>query len=80
MKIYNDTPLANGNAITVITFFKPTYSIITGTKLQNVEVSSIANIDSGTVTARIGSNDSFAELDKIELVAYINWGGYSLTE
>ncbi len=78
MKIYNATPLANGDAITAITFFKPTYPIGSGTKLQNVEVSSIANIGSGTVTARIGSNDSFAELDKTGLAEYINFGGYSL--
>ena len=79
LKSYNATPLTSGDDITVMTYHKPPYEIMNGIKLQNVYVSSIANIASGTVTARVGENDAYAEIDKTDLYHYINFGGYSLS-
>lgn len=79
MKSYNATPLTDGDDITVKTYYKNICVCRPFPRLQNVEVSSIVNIGSGTVTARIGSTDSFAEMDKTQLYQYINLMGYSNT-
>ena len=78
MKAFNATPLVSGDDIVARTYFKSSVSFLGNIRLQNVYVSSIANIGTGTVTARIGETDNYAEMDKEVLKEYINYCGYSL--